>query len=401
MARTADFLIQAGHEGRTSGATGASGPIANEIDWTPRIANRATEKLRAAGYSVLRVKADDWDDTETAKVKIACSIHFDGASPACNSGTSFGYNDSTDKPAVDILRAAYLPYVPDFVNRMSDNFTANLSGYGDFKDWITSVSEFVWEVCEISCRSQAEWAQPRLDWFGDVLAHALDAAVGGTSVQHPGPFDIADPNEDISIMGLADVTVGQMQAWANLRGAHQDFIDLAPVFFQEGVDLGVKPGIGYALSYKETNGGKFTGVVPRSYNNWCGLKVNDTSVFTDSDWEPTAHQQFPDDRTGIRALFEHLHLYAAGPVPAPVDPRHFPWLAGRAPTVEDPDLWGNGPTYGPSVHNDYLKGLYATPAPPESPPLPGIPPPDPMLERVRGHLLNAGDEIEAALDLLT
>ena len=35
----ADVFIQAGHEGRTSGATGASGPLGNEIDWNPIVAN--------------------------------------------------------------------------------------------------------------------------------------------------------------------------------------------------------------------------------------------------------------------------------------------------------------------------------------------------------------------------
>ena len=31
----ADIFIQAGYEGRTSGNTGSSGPLGNEIDWTP------------------------------------------------------------------------------------------------------------------------------------------------------------------------------------------------------------------------------------------------------------------------------------------------------------------------------------------------------------------------------
>jgi hypothetical protein len=50
----ADVFIQAGHEGRTEGATGAVGPLGNEIDWNPVVADEATRILKEAGVSVIR-----------------------------------------------------------------------------------------------------------------------------------------------------------------------------------------------------------------------------------------------------------------------------------------------------------------------------------------------------------
>ncbi len=58
---TFDVLIQAGHEGRTSGNTGTTGPLGNEIDWTPIVADEATRILIEAGVSVARVNADEID----------------------------------------------------------------------------------------------------------------------------------------------------------------------------------------------------------------------------------------------------------------------------------------------------------------------------------------------------
>jgi len=71
----AEIYIQAGHEGRTKGATGASGPYGNEIDWTPVVADEATRILRKAGISVIRSKADHY---RYSAVDLAVSIHFDG-----------------------------------------------------------------------------------------------------------------------------------------------------------------------------------------------------------------------------------------------------------------------------------------------------------------------------------
>ena len=47
---SADVFIQAGHKGRTTGNTGATSPLGNEIEWTPIVADEA---IRIMSCSVL------------------------------------------------------------------------------------------------------------------------------------------------------------------------------------------------------------------------------------------------------------------------------------------------------------------------------------------------------------
>ncbi len=180
---SADVFIQAGHEGRTSGATGATGPLGNEIEWTPIVADEATRILRSAGVSVIR---EDATLQGVYDVKVAIFIHFDGDNPSCRTGASVGYNDPTDKPAASEWKALYSNYWP--FRWMSDNFTSNLSGYYGFSYTRTSDAEFVIELGEISCLEQAEWLQPRLKWLGSLIAHFLSKRIDKGNVPEPGPF---------------------------------------------------------------------------------------------------------------------------------------------------------------------------------------------------------------------
>lgn len=194
MTLKAQVLLQAGHKGRTSGATGASGPLGNEIDWTPIVVDEAVRILRNAGISVIPVKADDKDDTYGAEVELAVAIHFDGSGTPCASGTSIGYPAGnpigSNKPAADEWRSLWKPIFP--FKWMPDNFTKALRYYGDYKDWKTSDAEMVIELGEISCREQAEWLQPRLKYIGALVAHFCSNRVGG-KVPHPGVYLAPNP----------------------------------------------------------------------------------------------------------------------------------------------------------------------------------------------------------------
>jgi N-acetylmuramoyl-L-alanine amidase len=57
---TADVFIQAGHEGRTTGATGGESQWGKEIEWTPIVADEATQILRDAGITVNPRKFVSW-----------------------------------------------------------------------------------------------------------------------------------------------------------------------------------------------------------------------------------------------------------------------------------------------------------------------------------------------------
>jgi hypothetical protein len=180
---TANVLIQAGHEGRKVGATGAVGPLGKEIEWTPIVADAATERLRDAGFTVLR-KSARLVGVDT--VKIAIFIHFDGATPACGSKASIGFDDPSDKPAADAWRALYSEFWP--FGFQKDNFTKNLSGYYGFKHTSTSDAELVLELGEITCLKQAEWLKPRLKWIGGLIAHFAAVRMGSNAIPKPKPF---------------------------------------------------------------------------------------------------------------------------------------------------------------------------------------------------------------------
>ncbi len=179
---TADVFIQAGHEGRTTGATGAEGPLGREIDWTPVVANEATRILRQAGVSVIRAKASL---SGRYRCKVAVFMHFDGSENG-SSKASVGYNDPTDKPAASAWKALYGRYWP--FGFMGDNFTANLRGYYGFAFTQTTDAEFVIEFGDLNARDQAEWLKPRLPWLGALVAHFLSKRIGKDNVPDPGPF---------------------------------------------------------------------------------------------------------------------------------------------------------------------------------------------------------------------
>lgn len=81
------ICIQSGHEGRTSGATGAPG----EQEFTRRIANTLAEKLRARGITVYRLDADvdTSDEKEALKQDFDLFLAIHGDADVYNDGGGF------------------------------------------------------------------------------------------------------------------------------------------------------------------------------------------------------------------------------------------------------------------------------------------------------------------------
>jgi N-acetylmuramoyl-L-alanine amidase/Mannosyl-glycoprotein endo-beta-N-acetylglucosaminidase/Copper amine oxidase N-terminal domain len=149
------------------------------------------------------------------------------------------------------------------------------------------------------------------------------------------------------IAGQAQATVEQAQEWARQRKAAQAFIDVAPIYWRIGTELGIRPEVGYAQAAKETGFGRFGGVVSRDFHNWCGLKTTKVGSNTD----PLAHARFLNDEEGVRAHLQHLALYAGVEVKGEiVDPRHFPSVRGTAKTVESlGGKWAPAAEYGKEI----------------------------------------------------
>ena len=102
--RTCDILIQAGHENTPDGATGGTGPLGNEIDWTPIVANEAVAILKQAGVDVVKEDASIKHSDRIYHCKLAVFIHFDDPETG-ESGPSVGYKDDSDKPADSLVAA--------------------------------------------------------------------------------------------------------------------------------------------------------------------------------------------------------------------------------------------------------------------------------------------------------
>ncbi len=168
-----DVLIQAGHENRATGKTGAESRQGSEQQWTPIVADTAARILKNAGFTVKRVDAFMRDPAKSgglrpAKTRLALFIHFDGAERACSSGASVGYSRRSDPLAAEQWKRFYDSYWPH--EWMQDNFTENLRRYYGYR-WVdASDAEMVLELGELTCPRQARWLKPRLEKLGELVA---------------------------------------------------------------------------------------------------------------------------------------------------------------------------------------------------------------------------------------
>lgn len=159
------------------------------------------------------------------------------------------------------------------------------------------------------------------------------------------------------ILGLPRVPPEQAAAWAKLNGATRQFVRLAPLYWRVAETVGVRPEVAYAQAAKETNFGRFTGVLNASFHNPCGLK----RTASGSNRSPAAHMHFRSWQQGVTAQIDHLALYAGlpgFPHAGSPDPRAFPTLAGKARWVERlGGRWAPSRSYGVSLVH-FVRTLY-------------------------------------------
>ncbi len=166
-------------------------------------------------------------------------------------------------------------------------------------------------------------------------------------------FDVPYIKEELvnkhKIIGEVTATFEQAQAWARSKGASEEFIGLAPIFWQIAKDAVINPVGVYAQSAKETAFGNFGGVLDNTYCNPCGMKTTQGG----GNYDPAAHQKFSNWREGINAQVDHLALYAGVlgyPRANTPDPRHFDFIKGTAHYWEDlGGKWAPSSTYGENI----------------------------------------------------
>ena len=162
----------------------------------------------------------------------------------------------------------------------------------------------------------------------------------------------------MKILGNGLVTYRQCETWLkNVGMANKIAIEVLPLLWSAAVDNGIVPEILIAQAMIETGYFNFGGVLNASFHNTCGLKTTQGG----GNYEANAHMKFATWKEGIQAHADHLALYAGAPkfpkyAPncltytnpkyksngSTPDPRHFPSLYGKCPTVES--LTGNWAT---------------------------------------------------------
>ena len=98
------ICIQAGHEGRTSGATGAP----NEMSFNIDISDKVADELRKRGFEVTRVNADPKPSEIAGDWDLFLAIHYDADIYGTGGGFVDYQNPDKDKNTEESQRIAYL-----------------------------------------------------------------------------------------------------------------------------------------------------------------------------------------------------------------------------------------------------------------------------------------------------
>ena len=299
-----DVILQAGHEGRTSGVTGAAANGLKEITLTPRITDAAAQVCREADLNVLRISADGLSKQST---KLAVAVHLDGTP---TSGAQLLYDDETDRDFARYLRTAYARHykhwIADNTSPLADN--TGFSRYYGFRYWVTSDAEVVIEMGSIGDPDQAAlWKQPGYpEWAGRVLGAAICRRLG-KPVDDPGPFN--SPTYGTPILGPATVTPAHAYAWFDSRVTWDD-IKHSPYQVREIINkywsiatpINVRPEVCFTQACKETGFFQYGGQVSPDQFNFAGIGAIPDGVTPGEEW--------PTIEAGVQGHVYRVALYA-------------------------------------------------------------------------------------------
>lgn len=162
------------------------------------------------------------------------------------------------------------------------------------------------------------------------------------------------------MMGESTVTLEQAKRWAEKKGAHQRFIDIADYYWKYGEITGVRPEILYGQAAKETGFGKYTGQVKPEQNNWAGIKIKNPIAD-----RPEDHETFATPEDGVRAHFNHISAYVGiDPVGEPHDRYYVLKTVAWRGTVKNVEQlggkWAPDVTYGYNIVVKMLRGMETT-----------------------------------------
>lgn len=205
-----DLIIHVGHEGRTRGATGATGNGLTERAQNTIVADAAVRVARQRGLNVLRLAADG---LKPEQAKLAIAIHHDG-NPAA--GAQVLYDDVTDRPAARDFLAAYVRHLWPF-KTLPDNTTpirdpsGRFSAYYGFRYWTTTDAEFVIECGTLGDPTQAAWLKANAVTVGEFIGAWAAARIKGEPLDLDGSLE-AEVAQLTEKLDLAQQTITRLSA---------------------------------------------------------------------------------------------------------------------------------------------------------------------------------------------
>ena len=279
-------------------------------------------------------------------------------------------------PAEDVKREEFLAMcakiaVGDIISKKQSAFASKFSDYSDIDEQYFNYIVLGYEYGLITGSDGK--INPK-DYLTRAEACAMLYRVSKADLKKPIVSDskeeeVEDKEEEKKepvfttatlILDKPEATLEQAIKWAENRGAHQRFIDVAPIYWEYGEITGIRPDVLYAQAAKETGYGKYGGRVVPEQNNWAGIKkygaVGD---------ETDDHEYFETPEDGVRGHFNHMSAYLGlEPVGEPhgryKSVKSLSW-AGTIKTVEQlggrwcPDVY-----YGSNIVSDYLQPMINT-----------------------------------------
>ncbi len=337
------IAVNFGHGPKDSGVfdPGAIGPTKyKEATQNEEVGNLVVRKFKANGHTVLDIhdgdlndvtkKANDWNADYFISIHANASVNPNAQGVETYALAPGGYGE---KMAIAIQRE--LVEMTDLANR-----GAKFANFHVLRE--TSMPAVLVEAGFIS--NPDEEALMRTSEFDEKIAESICI---GFSKAVGIPYVSSRAVTGTPILSTPTATLEQAKAWAKSKGAPQFFIDMANIYWK--LSSPINPVGAYVQAAHETGYWykvKSAAGIDGTYNNPCGLKTTEGG----GDYQATAHKKFATIEEGITAHLDHLALYAGVsgyPKKNTPDPRHFPYLLGKAKTWEDlGGKWAPSTSYG-------------------------------------------------------
>lgn len=332
-----DYMIDAGHGGKDSGAVG---DVLKEKDLTLKITLKVGNLLKARGVSIGYTRTTDTflelsqrsDVANKAEAKYFVSIHINSAENRAATGTeTFAFARGGDGEKLAAAIQKNLVKAIGLTNRGVK--TANFAVLRRTKmpAALTEVAFICNPTEEAKLKDEAF-----LDKAATGIAKGMIEFLGKKWEQQPSkPVETPTAVKGVTrIMGETQATVAQMVSFAEKgnkspRLPNCTLKELAEIFVAEGKAEGVRADVAWAQSLHETGHFKYGGIVLPEQNNYSGIgALNDNSKGDAAIFESPG--------IGARAQMQHLKAYASKEalVNECVDPRFSLVTRGSAEFVE-------------------------------------------------------------------